>query len=188
MKRMTTAAAAAFLLLGGSAQAQTMPAFSMSGLYGELGYTFLKIDAAGTSARPGAIRGVLGYDFHPNFAAEFMLAGGVNDDSKDGTVNGTPTTVDVDMRNLYGLFVKPKYEWNQLQLFGRLGYAHTRVKVKSTNNNLVDTNQSDNDFAWGLGVNYRFDPRMYVGLDWMRYSNQSGHKVDGITLGFGYHW
>jgi len=188
MKQLSIAAAAAFLGLGGSAQAQSMPQFSTSGLYGELGYTFMKIDAAGTSMRPGAIRGVLGYDFHPNFAGEFMLAGGVSDDSRDGTVNGVPTTVNVDFRTMYGLFVKGKYNWNQVELFGRAGYAHTRVKLKSTNNNLVDSNQSDNDFAWGLGVNYHFDPRMYVGLDWMRYSNQSGHKVDGLTLGFGYHW
>jgi hypothetical protein len=27
---------------------------------------------------------------------------------------------------------------------------------------------------------------LYVGLDWMRYPNQSGHKIDGMTLGFGY--
>ena len=188
MKRIAIAAATALLVLGGTAQAQTMPQLSKSGLYGELGYTWFKIDAAGTSARPSGIRGVLGYDFHPYFAGEFMVAGGVSDDSKNGSVNGVPTTVDVDMRNMYGLFVKPKYNWNQVELFGRLGYAHTRVKVKSTNNNLVDTNQSDNDFAYGIGLNYRFNPQMYVGLDWMRYSNQSGHKVDGMTLGFGYHW
>jgi opacity protein-like surface antigen len=188
MKRIAIAAAAAFLVLGGSAQAQTMPQMSMSGLYGELGYTWMKIDAAGTTARPSAIRGVLGYGFHPYFAGEFMLAGGVSDDSKNGTVNGVPTTVNVDPRTMYGLFIKPKYNWNQTELFARLGWAHTNVKLKSENNNLVDSSQSDNDFAYGFGVNFHFNPRMYVGLDWMRYSNQSGHKVDGMTLGFGYHW
>jgi opacity protein-like surface antigen len=182
MKRMVLAAAAALLAVG-SAHAQMM---SMSSVYGELGYTFLKIDAAGTSSRPGAIRGVLGWDFHPMAAAEFMLAGGVNDDDKTGSVNGIPTDVNVKMPNMYGVFVKPKYVMNQFELFGRLGFAHTRVKARSTNNGLVDTNQSDNDFAFGLGANYRFNPKMYVGLDWMRYSNQSGHKVDGMTLGFGY--
>jgi len=184
MKRIAIAAAAALLLAGGSAQAQ----MSMSGAYGELGYTFLKIDAGGTSSRPTAIRGVLGYDFHPYFAVEGMLAGGVSDDDKTGSVNGVPTDVNVKMPSLYGIWVKPKYDLNQWQFFGRLGYAHTRVKVRSTNNNLVDSSQSDNDFSYGFGVNYHFNPRMYVGLDWMRYSNQSGHKVDGMTLGFGYHW
>ena len=58
MKRIAIAAAVAFLVLGGTAQAQTMPQLSKSGLYGELGYTWFKIDAAGTSARPSGIRGV----------------------------------------------------------------------------------------------------------------------------------
>jgi len=184
MKHVAIAAAAA-LLFASHAQAQQ---FQTSALYGELGYTWLKVDAAGTSARPDAIRGILGYDFNPNFALEGMVAGGVNSDDKEGSVNGVPTTVNVKLSSMYGLFIKPKYMWNQAELFGRFGYAHTSVRVKSTNNALVDSSQSDNDFAWGLGANYYFDPRMYVGLDWMRYSNQSGHKVDGMTLAFGYHW
>ena len=187
MKRMTLAAAAALLALG-TAHAQTMPAMSMTSAYGELGYTWLKIDGGGTTARPGAIRGVIGYEFHPMVAAEFMLAGGVGDDNKSLTVNGTPTDVEAELKNMYGLFVKGRYVVQQAELFARLGYAHTKVNVRSTNNNLVDSSQSDNDFAWGIGVNYRFNPKLYVGLDWMRYSNQSGHKVDGLTLGLGYHW
>src|SRR5437764_1535954 len=115
-----------------------------------------------------------------------MLAGGVGEANKSISVNGVPTDVEVKMPNMYGLFVKGKYEVSGFELFGRAGYAHTQVQAKSTNNNLVDTDQSDNDFAWGLGANYHFNPKMYVGLDWMRYSNQSGHKVDGMTLGFGY--
>jgi len=187
MKRMTLAAVAALLALG-TAQAQTMPPVSASRAYGELGYTWLKIDGGGTTARPSAIRGVLGYEFHPNVAGEFMLAGGVSDDNKSLTVNGVPTEVEAELKNMYGLFVKGRYVVQQAELFGRLGWAHTKASVRSTNNNQVDSSQSDNDFAYGLGVNFRFNPNMYVGLDWMRYSNQSGHKVDGMTLGFGYHW
>lgn len=184
MKRIAIAAAAALLLAGGSAQAQ----MSMSGLYGELGYTFIKIDAAGTSSRPDAIRGILGYDFHPYFAVEGMVAGGVNSDNKQGTVNGVPTEVNVKLSSMYGIWIKPKYDLNQWQFFGRLGYAHTSAKIHSTNNNLVDSSQSDNDFSYGAGVNFRINPRVYLGADWMRYSNQSGHKVDGMTLGLGYRW
>ena len=58
MKKRLATAAAAFLMLG-SAQAQ-MPPMTTSALYGELGYTFLKMDAFGTSLRPDAIRGILG--------------------------------------------------------------------------------------------------------------------------------
>ena len=186
MKRTALAAAAALLAMG-SAQAQmAMP--KASAFYGELGYTWLKIDALGTSSRPDAIRGIIGYEFHPYFAIEGMLAGGVSEDKTSTTVNGVPTDIEVDMKNMYGIFVKPKYNWQQAELFARAGWAHTKVNVKSTNNSLVDRTQSNDDFAWGFGVNYRFTPNIYVGLDWMRYSNQSGEKVDGFTLGFGYHW
>src|SRR5205085_4022733 len=87
MKRTILAAAAALLAVGG-AHAQMMPPYSTANVYGELGYTWLKIDAAGTSSRPDAIRGIIGYDAHPYGAIEFMPAGGVNDDNKNGTVTG----------------------------------------------------------------------------------------------------
>lgn len=182
MKRTLLAAAAALLLLG-NAQAQ-----QRSPLYGELGYTFLKIDAASDSARPGAIRGILGYDFHPYFALEGMLAGGVNDDETNGVINGVPATVNVEAKALYGIFGKAKYQWNQVELFGRFGWAHTKIDVESRTAGVASSSQSDDDFAWGLGANFRFQPNWYAGLDWMRYSNQSGQKVDGFTLSVGYHW
>ena len=87
MKKRLATAAAAFLVLG-SAQAQMAP-MTTSALYGELGYTFLKMDAFGTSFRPAAIRGILGWDVHPTFAVEGMLAGGVVDDDKGISINGS---------------------------------------------------------------------------------------------------
>ena len=170
MKRFAIAAAAA-LLLAGNAQAQSAPAW-----YGELGYTFLKIDAGGTSFRPGAIRGLLGYAFHPMFAVEGMLAGGVSDDTKN-----TPVPVTLKMNSMYGIFVRPRYVYQTFEGFARIGWAHTDVDFRNVSD-------SDSDFAWGLGANWYFDPRMYVGADWMRYSNQSNHHVDGLTFSFGYRW
>src|SRR4030095_4672968 len=108
MKRLATAAGAALFLLG-SAQAQQMgmPPMTMSAVYGELGYTFLKIDAFGTSLRPAAIRGILGYEVHPLFAIEGMVAGGVNDDDKDLSVGGVPASVQAKMDYMYRIWGKP---------------------------------------------------------------------------------
>lgn len=183
MKRIATAAAAAFLLLGGNAQAQMMsPAW-----YGELGYTSFKVDAAGSTSRPGAIRGILGYEIHPMVAIEGMAAWGVVDDDTTIASSLGPANANIELNHMYGLWIKPRYVMNQVELFGRLGWTHTKVEVSSSTFGVSRTD-SDDDFSWGLGVNFRFNPRMYVGLDWMRYSNQSGNKIDGITLGFGYHW
>jgi hypothetical protein len=76
---------------------------------------------------------------------------------------------------------------NQFELFARLGWAHTKVNVEARPSGLNAT-QSDDDFSWGIGANYRFNRNFYAGIDWIRYSNQSNHKVDGLTLSVGYHW
>ena len=89
-------------------------------LYGELGYTFLKMDAFGTSLRPGAIRGILGYDVNPYFAIEGMAAGGVNDDNKGIAIGGVPSNVQAKMDYMYGIWVKPKYFYNQVRVFRSL--------------------------------------------------------------------
>lgn len=182
MKLNRIATAAAILVLAASAQAQ-----QTSPWYGELGYTFLKMDAVGTSARPQGIRGVIGYDFHPNFALEGFAAGGTHSDSRNVDAGGgVMTPINFKLTSMYGIWLKPKYEMNGIELFGRLGYAHVSAKATSSDFPSLSESQSDNDFSWGLGANYHFNPRMYVGLDWVQYSSQSGHKVDGMTLGFGY--
>jgi opacity protein-like surface antigen len=183
MKRIVIAAAAAFAMLG-AAQAQTQT----SPFYGELGYTFLKLKEEGLSTRNGAIRGIVGYAFHPNIAVEGMLGFAVNDDSVtfvDPTFG--PVDVKVKLQNSYGIFVKPKYAFDKVEVFGRLGW--TRSKIKATANvggASASASESDSDFAYGAGVNFNINPRTYVGLDYMRYYSKDGAKVDGLTLGVGY--
>ena len=161
---------------------------TMSAVYGELGYTFLKIDAGGTSLRPDAIRGILGYEVHPMLAIEVMAAGGINDDDKDVVIGGIPGSVQAKMDYMYGIWVKPKYMYQQIEVFGRLGWAHTKAEVSRTGVAGATGSESQDDLAWGLGLNFRFNPNAYVGLDWMRYSNQSNSHVDGLTLSVGWHW
>jgi hypothetical protein len=181
MKKRLATAAAAFLMLG-SAQAQMAP-MTTSALYGELGYTILKMDALGTSFRPHAIRGILGWDVHPMFAIEGMAASGVNDDNKN---TGAGVNVTAKMDYMYGIWAKPKYVYDKSEFFGRFGWAHT--KVEANRPGISSGEVSNDDFAWGLGANYRFNPNGYVGIDWMRYSNQSNSHVDGLTFSVGWHW
>lgn len=167
MQRIAIAAAAALLMLGTAHAQQRSP------LYGELGYSFQTIKAdGGFKANPQALRGIVGYNFHPNFAGEAMLQFGTSSDEDQG--------VDVKVDNAFGVFVKPKYDFGNIEAFGRLGWARTKVKVSGSGS------ESENDFAWGLGVNYSFNPRMYVGADWMRLHDKDGVKIDGVTLNFGY--
>lgn len=172
MKAIAIAAAAASLLLGVAAHAQQQPA-STSPVYGELGYSWTQIHGNGFKASPGAVRGIIGYDLHPNLAIEGMVTGGTGHDSDNG--------VDTKLKSSYGLFVKPKYDIGNTELFARAGWARTNVGL-----NTGDV--TSNDFAYGVGVKYNITPQMNVGLDYTRLANKNGVKVDGLTLGVGYHF
>jgi outer membrane autotransporter protein len=182
--KLLAVAAASMLLVLGSAHAQTRPA---GPLYGEVGYTFMQVDDGGVKTNPGSIRGVIGYDFHPYFAVEGMAAFGAGDDSTDTTVGGVAVHVTEKSDYQFGIFVKPKYDFQNVELFGRLGWAQTHLKRTASGGGVsVDASDTGSDFAWGLGVNYRFNPKMYVGVDYLRYYDKGGVTIDGWTVGFGY--
>ena len=164
MKRIAIAAAAALLMLG---TAQAQQARATSPLYGELGYTFLNIEGRGLNTDPQALRGILGYGFHPNFAVEGMLAFGTQSDNN------------VKLENAFGVFLKPKYDFGNVEAFARLGWVRSDVEVGAFSDD-------DSDFAYGVGLNYNFNPRTYVGADYTRYFDKDGVQVDGFTISIGY--
>ncbi|MBK0391597.1 porin family protein [Ramlibacter algicola] len=193
-KCIAFAAAAAALLIAGGAQAQARTAASP--LYGELGYTQLKLSGEGLSVKPNMIRGIVGYDFHPNFAVEGMLAFGAGDDSQTFTESAGGTTatgtVNLKVQNAYGVYLKPKADLGAVELFGRLGYTHARVKgseVITVNGALFSSDSatdSDGGFSYGLGANWKFTPNAYVGVDYMHYYKKDGVKAEGFTVGVGF--
>jgi outer membrane autotransporter protein len=163
-------AAAASLVLLGTAQAQVR-----APLYGELGYSFLDVENFGQDANPQALRGIIGYGFHPFLAVEGMAAFGTSGDNAG--------LQDLKLRSAFGLYAKPRYQINNFEVFARLGWAHTQVRANLPGRSTTD---KDDDFSWGVGANYHFNPRMYVGADWMRYTSVDHLKVQGVTINFGY--
>lgn len=166
---------AAALLAAGAAQAQSQ---ATNAVYGELGYTFVKVkdDFFNVSFKPGAIRGIVGWDLHPNVAIEGMLAGGVSDDTTQG--------VKAKISRSYGLYVVPKYSITpEFEVFGRLGYADSKIKLSS---NIGSSSGSDSSFSWGLGAKYNFNKQFYGAVDYMSYFDKDSTTVTGATLSVGY--
>jgi len=192
MKKSTLSllATAAVLACGGAyAQQQA----TQSRLYGELGYSHLDVTSraggVGVSAHPGILRGIVGYNAHPNIAVEGMLGFGVRDGEFSGTALGVPFNGDMSVRRMAGLFVKPKWQSANIELFGRFGWVHSRVRTTATALGVGATQtESEGDAAYGLGVNYQFSPRAYAGLDLMRYHDKDNTKVDGVTLSVATRW
>ncbi|MCA6216779.1 porin family protein [Ideonella sp. B7] len=173
MKKFAVMAAA--VLAMGAAHAETV-----SPLYGELGYTFVKVHGDGATFHPGVLRGLVGYDFHPYFAVEGMFGAGVNDDSID--VSGV--SVKGEVEHTYGFYLKPKYQVSgAMTVFARLGFADSKIKVKVPGASASD---SDSDFSYGAGLSYAISPKAYLSADYMSYYNKDGIKGDGFTLGVGY--
>lgn len=195
MKKAATLVAVSLLALAGTAQAQQsrMTSGGASPLYGELGYTHL--DASGTfnganiGGHPGMIRGIVGYDLHPNAAIEGMLGIGIRDADNDGQVLGLNYNTNFRVRSTLGVFAKPKIDFGNVEVFGRLGYAQTRLRTNLvTGLGSSGSNTSDGDVAYGLGANWRFNPKMYAGLDVMRYYDRGTTEIEGVTLSVGTRW
>ena len=144
-----TAAIAALALAAAGAQAQ---------LYGELGYSALNVEGAGSSIDLGALTGTLGYGVHENLAVEGMLAFGVQDDKIGGAK--------VELEHSYGLFAKPRIMLSpNFELFGRVGYGTTQIKADVAGFSATEDGESVN---YGAGANYFFDNQNGVRADWTR--------------------
>jgi opacity protein-like surface antigen len=165
------------LAMGVSAHAQTQtPA---NPWYGELAYAPVKIKEAGaTDGTAKNLRGILGYELHPNVALEGLLSLGVGDASV--TVNGDP--VDTRVNRVVGLYVKPKVAVSQdIELFARLGYA--RTKITSTSSTGDSGSGSESDMSYGLGAAYRINDRWSAVVDYMRYHDKDGVRLQGLSAG-----
>ena len=162
--KINVIAAAAISLAAIGAQAQQN---APTPWYGEVGYAALNVRAGGGKLNPHALRGIVGYGFHPNIAAEAMLAAGVRDDSG------------LKVKSAAGVFLKPRVQIDDLELFARVGWVQSRVSA-------FGFSGDDDDLAWGAGLNYSINPRTYVTLDYTQYFSKSGVRVDGATLGVGF--
>ncbi len=167
-----------FLAAGASVHAQTQkPA---NPWYGELAYAPVKIkqvDATDGTAKN--LRGIVGYELHPNVAIEGLLSLGVEDAAS--TVSGDLTDTRVD--RVVGLYLKPKVAVSQdIELFARLGYVRTKV---TSSLRLTGTTESESasDASYGFGASYRINERWSAVVDYMRYYDKDGFRLQGLSAG-----
>lgn len=188
MKLIAIAAATTMLLAGGAAQAQMMARGAAGNVYGELGYTALKIQETGVDVKPGMLRGIVGFNLHPNVAVEGMLGFGVRKDNTNTSFNGVPVNVEGDLRHMFGIYVKPKVMLGDaVELFGRVGYTDISLRSSASVAGFrASDTSSGSDWSYGLGANFNIAPRAYVGVDYMRYYDKNDTKLDGVTVSVGY--
>jgi opacity protein-like surface antigen len=171
MKKIAFIAAA--LLSTGLAQAQNSP------FYVDAGYSFMQLKTSNPDTKKGlgALRGMAGWEVHPNLALELMVATGVSEAKySDGSK--------IKLTHSLGAFAKPKFAiTDQIEVFGRAGWVRTNLKVSD---GTAHESQHDQDLAWGLGASYKIMPGWSASLDYTRYYNKNSGSISGIGVNVGY--
>ncbi len=176
MKKLMFASAVAIACTGAQAQ------FSA-----EVGYapTTITIKDSGDKIKtsPSAVRGLVGYELHPNLALEGMLAFGLSD--SDVSLNGrTVPTVNIKIDSVTGIYLKPKMKLSDaFEVFARLGFADMKIKSSSPG---YSESGSESSSSYGAGLRYAITSNYSVSADYMSYINKNGGKANGWTVGVGF--
>lgn len=151
-------ATAAVTLIAAPASAQ-----SISNAYGSIGYSSVQ----GDNADLGAVTGRIGAKLTPYIGIEGEASLGISDDDVVG-IPGATAELEHDLA-AYVTGTIPVA--SNFELFGRVGYGTTKVKVESTTLSASDSEESIN---WGVGANYYLDGQNGVRADWTRRDFRDG--------------
>lgn len=178
-----------------SAQAQYRGNANTTGYYGELAVAPLRTDLNDGSNTKQAynntsLRGIMGYQFTPNFSAEGMVGFGFGDDSKTQVFNNVTVKNTVKVNNVMGLYVRAKTNLTpDLEVFGRAGVARASLSDTIMTGALSSkSDTTDSSFSYGFGMNYNLSKATYIGLDFTRYNTQKNVNatIQGMSASFGY--
>jgi opacity protein-like surface antigen len=171
IKRALTAI---FTLAAISASAQT---------YGEIGVTSINyeenVSGIKVKSSPMAIRGIFGYEVHPNFAVEGLVGFGIGDDNVK--VNGTSVSgAKFKIDSVFGIYAKPKAQLtSELEGFIRAGFARSKGAVSLSG---LNSSSSSSSFSYGLGMSYAVNKTTSINVDFMSYLNKNDSKAAGFTV------
>ena len=150
----------------------------------------------------------------PNWAADVMgsttwskggRTGGAYNALSDGNGGVDPSIWRESQKfsaTTLGLYVRPHFAvTDTLELYGRAGVSHVRLKVSDSHTSSTDfipghttsiALPEDNGranktgFSYGYGIKGTFSKNWTASLDYTNYYDKHGIKLDGITLSTGY--
>ncbi|RUM72778.1 MAG: porin family protein [Sulfurovum sp.] len=170
-------------------QVTEAPAPALNGFYAGLGYSCLQMGLDTPDVDIKAMSGIsltAGYEINPYLAVEGRYTVNVGD------INYKTWNIDEDkswdLSNI-GLYLKPKYTYNQFGLYGLLGYG----QVTFDNG----TSYSEAGLQYGAGVNMMATDNIEVYADYRRLYDDTGFDdyvqnrdvaVNSFTFGANYHF
>jgi opacity protein-like surface antigen len=164
---------------------EVMEAPSNNGsFYLGLGYSYMQMDddTINTDITGNAITALAGYKFLPYLAVEGRYSATLGDLSVDDIDRSW------DMSNI-ALYLKPQYTFNQVSVYGLLGYGEVTLDNGSSH--------SEDGFQWGLGASFAATDDIDVFVDYTRLYDDDGFDsftanndivFDSITVGVNYNF
>jgi outer membrane immunogenic protein len=129
-----------------------------------------------------------GLDYIP-FSAEIDSRSDTQtNNSKESNVEGTRSAT-LDLKNHFTAYIQPSYNLgNGLAVFGKVGYSHADLEIKTTNlSNSGTLNKKDDleGYLVGIGMQKNIDKTLFVRLeanytdyDTVTYTNSSGTVIN----------
>lgn len=138
-----------------------------------------KDDATGAQAHPVSVRLRAGTDITPMLGVEAHAAFGVSDDQVD--LPGV--TYSVNVRGVYGLFIKPQLSLgDSASIYALAGYSYVQIAAGSNNSAAPSSHGYQNGGSYGAGADVAVYEGMRVGIDYVHYVSGYNAISAGIRI------
>lgn len=137
--------------------------------YVGVSYGFLETEIFNTDFDTPVVQLGLGNDFTENFAAEFRLGLGADEDSKFGA--------DLEIDKYFALYLKPMLPITEgFSIYALLGYADVTVDSRVGD-------EDDSDFSYGFGATVAASPGVGIFAEYLNLYDDSNVEISGFSLG-----
>lgn len=137
----------------------------------------VEFDAIDADFDLGALTFQYGMDINEMLGMEFRFGFGLQDDSLLG--------VNLSLENYYGLYLKPKYRMDAVQLYALFGYASAELELSFQGESM---SADDDGFSYGFGLEYFFNDTTAVTVEYMQLINDSDYDSPSFNLGVNYYF
>lgn len=161
-------------------------AFAADDTYAEISHMGLKYSEPGISAKPTAIKGIMGWKQSDGLAYEALVAlGGSDGNFRYGVVNGA-----VGVNSMIGFFTKASTKLAEgTELFARVGIVSTKIdQSASAGSYRLSQNTTGGDLAYGVGLKYSFSKDYALVVDYTNYYNKGDIKIQGLGVGVSFNY
>lgn len=153
-----------------------------SGAFFGGGYSFANIKADGLAEFDMSALDIAGgLMFNEFLGFDARLGLGVSQDTKELNVGILTTEAETSLTSYYGLYLRPQYMQDRMQIYGLLGYAGADIELNVKNTRL-DFEGSDAGVSYGAGIGFSPDRTLFFNVEYLKMLSGDDYDFNGINL------